>query len=266
MSKAYKYEKFYQEFDSPLMRKLRVEAYGEDIGQHSWVDADELRQDAKRVALNSSSRFLDLGCGPCGVLTFLIANFGCKGVGIELSPSAIEFGKRRAAKMGIQDLFAAHVGDLNEPIALSSNSFDVVFAIDVVLHLQNRLLLFKEIKRLLSPGGTFLFTDAGVVTGPVSNEEFQRRSVHGFTQFVPKGWNEQLLAEAGLRVVQTENRTASAFRNASGRLAALKNHQVEIERISGAASFQSQKEYLSTVANLSEFGAVSRFMYLVRAE
>ena len=41
---ADKYESFYREFDSPLMRKLRREAYGEDIGQHSWVSADELRQ------------------------------------------------------------------------------------------------------------------------------------------------------------------------------------------------------------------------------
>jgi hypothetical protein len=37
------YEATYREFDSPLMRQIRREAYGEDIGQHSWVGAAELR-------------------------------------------------------------------------------------------------------------------------------------------------------------------------------------------------------------------------------
>jgi hypothetical protein len=39
------YDGIHGEFDSPLMRQIRQEAYGEDIGQHSWVTADELRSD-----------------------------------------------------------------------------------------------------------------------------------------------------------------------------------------------------------------------------
>ena len=46
-SRADGYESFYREFDSPLMRQIRREAYGEDIGQHSWVGADELRGDIR---------------------------------------------------------------------------------------------------------------------------------------------------------------------------------------------------------------------------
>ena len=45
------YESFYRDFDSPLMREIRREAYGEDIGQHSWVGAAELRCDAMRLGL-----------------------------------------------------------------------------------------------------------------------------------------------------------------------------------------------------------------------
>ena len=44
------YEPLYAAFDSPLMQQLRREAYGEDIGQHSWVTADELRADIARLA------------------------------------------------------------------------------------------------------------------------------------------------------------------------------------------------------------------------
>ncbi len=80
-STAQGYDSFYKEFDSPLMRQLRVEAYGEDIGQHSWVTAEELRSDISRLELSRSSRFLDLGCGPCGPLAFVVASVGCRRLG-----------------------------------------------------------------------------------------------------------------------------------------------------------------------------------------
>ena len=95
------YESFYREFASPLMRQIRREAYGEDIGQHSWVGADEVRGDIDRLELSPASRFVDLGCGPCGPLTFVLATVGCPSTGVDLSPSALRVGRARAASLGI---------------------------------------------------------------------------------------------------------------------------------------------------------------------
>ena len=259
---ADQYEAFYRDFDSPLMCQLRREAYGEDIGQYSWVGADELRRDAERLRLSATSRLLDLGSGPCGPLTFLLATTGCTGVGLELSPAAIQVGYTRATALGVHDRFSVHVADLNEPLPSGLGTFDAVLAVDVVLHLRDRQVLFREITRVLRPGGRFLFTDAGILTGAVSNDEIRRRSMHGYTQFVPIGWNERLLATVGLAVLETEDRTTSVFRNATRRLAAFRNHRAELEGRSGVASFQRQEEYLTTVAELAQRGAVSRIMYL----
>ncbi len=259
---ADQYEPFYREFDSPLMRQIRLEAYGEDIGQHSWVSADELRRDTQRLGLRASSRLLDLGSGPCGPLTFLLSTVGCTGVGLDLSPSAVQVGYSRATALGVQERFSAHVADLNVPLPVELGTFDAVLAVDVVLHLRDRQALFREVSKLLRPGWRFLFTDAGVITGAVSNDELQRRSLHGYTQFVPIGWNERLLEAVGLRLLESEDRTASVFRNASGKLAAMQNHREELEHLSGVTSFQSQNEYLTTVAELARRGAVSRIVYL----
>ena len=247
------YESFYREFDSPRMRQFRRDAYGEDIGQHSWVDADELRGDIPRLGLSPSSRLLDLGCGPCGPLTFILASVGCHGIGLEQSPAALRIGPERAASLGIEALLSVQVADLNEPLPFEPHSFDAAISIDVILHLRDRRKFFLEVVKLLRPGGRFLVTDAGVLTGSVSNEEKCKRSFHGHTQFVAAGWNEELLESAGFRLIETENRTASAERNASGRLAALQRHPAELEK---------QQEYLETVIELSRRGAVSRFMYL----
>ena len=250
------YESFYREFDTPPMRQFRRDAYGEDIGQHSWVDANELRADIPRLGLSSSSRLLDLGCGPCGPLTFILANVGCHGVGLEQSPAALRIGRERAASLGIEALLSVQVADLNEPLPFEPHSFDAAISIDVILHLRDRQQFFREVASMLRPGGRFLATDAGVLTGDVSNEELRRRSVHGFTQFAAAGRNEQLLEAAGLRVIEIENRTTSALRNASGRLAALQGHPVQLGK---------QQEYLETVIELSRRGAMSRFMYLAEA-
>ena len=256
------YESLYENFDSPLMRTLRREAYGEDIGQHSWVSADELRADMQRLNLSSSSRCLDLGCGPCGPLSFIVSTVGCHGVGVEISPAAVRVGRARAASLGLESLLSVEQGDLNEPLPFESSSFDAVVALDVVIHLRDRLSLFREAARLLRPGGRFLFTDAGVLTGSISNEEVRARSAHGFTQLIAAGWNETLLGSAGFGLIETENRTMSVVTNACGRLTALQAHRAELEQMSSAAEVESQQHYLETVIELSRRDALSRVMYL----
>ena len=264
-SRADGYESFYREFDSPLMQQLRREAYGEDIGQHSWVSADELRGDIQRLELTTSSRFLDLGCGPCGPLAFIVSNVRCHGTGLELSPSALQVGRTRAAALGIESLFSVQEADLNEPLPFEPSSFDAIVSLDVVLHLRDREKYFHDVARLLPAGGRFLFTDAGVITGSVSNEDIRKRSVHGYTQFVVAGWNERLLASTRLSLVETEDRTVSVLKNAKGRLAAMQAHRAELEQLSGASAVASQQDYLETLVDLSERKAISRIMYLVEA-
>ena len=256
------YESFYREFDSPLMRQLRREAYGEDIGQHSWVGAEELRADIQRLKLSPSSRFLDLGCGPCGPLTYILAHVGCHGTGMEISSSALQAGRKRAASLGIEAFLSVQEADLNEPLPFEPHSFDAAMSLDVVLHLRDRERFFLEVAKLLRSGGRFLVTDAGVLTGSVSNQDVRKRSVHGYTQFVTEGWNELLLESAGLRLIETENRTMSVLRNASGRLAAMQAHRTELAQVMSAADFGKQLDYLETIVELSRRGAVSRFMYL----
>lgn len=259
---AHAYDASYQDVDSPLMRQIRSEAYGEDVGQHSWVTADELRADASRLALGPSRQLLDLGCGPCGPLTFLVATTGCHGVGIELSAPAVRAGRARASALGIEGRFEALVGDLNAPLAFDASSFHAVLSVDAVLHVRDRVALFREVARTLGPCGRFLFTDAGVVTGPASNEDLQRRSAHGYTQFVPPGWNERALEAAGLALVATEDRSEGVVRNARGRLEATRRHRDALSREWSAAWVDRQIDYLAATLALVERRALSRFMYL----
>ena len=118
MTHAPGYDAFYSRFDSPLMQQLRREAYGQDIGQHSWVTASELADDVPRLRLTRASRLLDLGCGPGGPLTFVVGQVGCRATGIDLSPPAITSATARAEAAGLGDLIDFRVVNSDEPLPL----------------------------------------------------------------------------------------------------------------------------------------------------
>jgi SAM-dependent methyltransferase len=248
------------------MRQIRREAYGEDIGQHSWTDADELRGDIARLGLSNSSRVIDLGCGPCGPLTFVAATAGCRGTGVDASASALRVGRARASALRVDGLLSFAQADLSRPLPFQARCFDAAISFDVVLHLPDRLRLFREVARLLRPGGRFVFTDAGVLTGAISSEDVRRRSVHGASYFVPAGWNDRLLREAGLHLIDTEDRTEHVLTNAGGRLTAMLAHRDELERQSGAGELARYLSYLETVLAVSRTRVLSRLMYVVEVD
>ncbi len=259
------YDKLYEHFDSPLMRQLRAEAYGEDIGQHSWITAEELRADIPKLKLSPESCLLDLGCGPAGPLAYISAQSKCQAVGLDVSANAIAAARARAASLGLSEQITLQQANLNEQIPFADAHFHAVVSIDVVLHLRDRAAVFREVARVLVPGGRFLFTDAGVITGPVSSEEIQSRAPHGYAQFVPPDVNEQLLERAGLRLIETCNRTPGLLKSAAGRLAARESRRTELEKFEGSPTFLRQQQYLQTVLALAQRTALSRIMYLAES-
>src|SRR5260221_3089833 len=214
------YDDSYDDFESPLMGQLGLEAYGIDMGQPSWGTVKELREDIPRLELSPASRLLDLGCGPCGPLAFIVGLVRCQGIGMDVSAKAMTAARTRAASLGIDDLLELHEADMNEAMPFQSGSFDVVMSLDAILHLRDRLAVFREVARVLRPRGKLYFTDAGVITGPISNEEIRLRAAHGYTQFTPSGSNERTLERAGFQLIDRNDRTSSLLENATGRLAA----------------------------------------------
>jgi hypothetical protein len=54
------YEGVYAGFDSPVMRRVRAQASAEDIGQHSWVTAEQLDAVIELARRRSVSRVMYL--------------------------------------------------------------------------------------------------------------------------------------------------------------------------------------------------------------
>jgi SAM-dependent methyltransferase len=190
---------------------------------------------------------------------------GCHGFGLDFSASALASGRRRAASLAVDGRLEVQEVDLDGELSLTAAAFGAAISFDVILHLRNRLRVFSQIARALRQGSYFLFTDAGVVTGSISSEEAATRSMHGFTQFCAPGFNERMLDQAGLTLLETEDRTGGILQNASGRLEARIRHQAQFEQLEGAAEFARYQEYLRCIISMAQRGALSRLMYLAQA-
>jgi SAM-dependent methyltransferase len=129
-------------YDSAFVRTM-ADAY---LEQTPWT---RLRLSAIRdlVEPRPGERVLDLGCA-AGAVTHFLSTFGCRAVGIDAEPDAVE---------AARSLFPALEFEVADVRALpfSDASFDKAVAADLVEHLDGRTLtgMLTEVRRVLDPGG-----------------------------------------------------------------------------------------------------------------
>ena len=244
------------------MHTLRREIDGEDLGLHSFGTPQELRLDVARLNLTASSCIADLGCGACGALTFILATVGCRGIGVDKSAAALRAAQLRAAVQGVADRMDTKEGDLDAPMPFADSALDAVLTIDAVCHVRDRPAFYREVARVLRPGGRFLCADPVVLTGSVSNEELQRRTSWGYTQVVAPGWNERWLGAAGLRLVDSQDRTAGVVGTSERKAEVYAAHRAELEREAPWFGYARRQVYLETAARLARDGSLARIVYL----
>ncbi|MFZ4714916.1 MAG: class I SAM-dependent methyltransferase [Bacteriovoracaceae bacterium] len=100
--------------------------------------------------LVKNKKVLDLGCGS-GILTSRLISWGAKAEGLELSPQMVEIGKK------VYPEITFTVGNA-ESIPFEDKIFDVVGSSLVMHYMKDLEKPFKEVSRILKPGGHFVFS------------------------------------------------------------------------------------------------------------
>src|ERR1041385_2736674 len=72
------YNSAYGNYEAEVYRQIRVETYGNDLGQTSWVTAEESAEIPKMLELNRDSYVLEIGCGSGRYALHLASEIGCK--------------------------------------------------------------------------------------------------------------------------------------------------------------------------------------------
>lgn len=100
-------------------------------------------------------RILDVGSG-LGESATYFALCGAEVTAADISPEQIELAKRVAAHHGTNISGIVCSGD---SLNIESDSFDLVYAANVYHHVADRDTFVKEMKRVLTKGGTCVFLD-----------------------------------------------------------------------------------------------------------
>jgi SAM-dependent methyltransferase len=256
------YDNVYGDYASAAEAAVRTRAFGEDIGQSSWITAADWLGYADRLGVTADSRVLEVGSGSGGPAVYLAANRGCRITGVDINASGISNARRLAEARGVADRVTFEIIDAGKPLPFAPGTFDSVVSNDAMCHIADRLAVLREWRRVLRPRGRMLFTDAMIVTGLVSDEEVATRTSIGFYLLVPPGENERLIATAGFTLISAEDVTEGAAVIARRWREARDSHRAELHAREGADNFDGLQRFLGCVQTLSEQRRMSRFCYL----
>ncbi len=118
--------------------------------RHWWFRSRRavVRALLSRAGVPPSPRILDAGCGTGANLI----EYGRLGevTGVDAFPEAIQFCRDR----GLENVLEAPV----EKLPFDPDSFDLMFATDVIEHLDDDVLALRELRRVAAPGARLLLT------------------------------------------------------------------------------------------------------------
>jgi cyclopropane fatty-acyl-phospholipid synthase-like methyltransferase len=256
------YDNVYGDFGSEAEHAVRREAYGEDLGQSSWLTAAEWLGFADLLEIGPGSEVLEVGSGSGGPAVYLAAARGCRITGVDINPHGVRNARALAESRGVADHTHFETVDARGPLPFSAGRFEAIVSNDAMCHIAGRHAVLRDWHRLLKPGGRALFTDALVVTGPVSHEEIAARRSIGYYLFVPPGSNEAMLREAGFELLGVHDVTQNAAEIASRWHDARARHRAALVAREGEANFEGLQRFLGCVHTVSVERRLSRFAYL----
>lgn len=113
---------------------------------------------AKLAGVTADMSVLDVGSGVGGPARFLAATYGCSVTGVDLSEPFVEAAIYLTGRTGQGGQVSFKVGSALA-LPLDDGGFDVVLLQHVAMNIADRPLLYREIRRMLKPGGKFATFD-----------------------------------------------------------------------------------------------------------
>ena len=161
---------------------------------------DATEEVAGMLKVTPKDRLLDVGSGIGGPARCMAHRFGCRVTGIDLTPEFCEVARHLTRLLGIESRVDFQQGDaLAMPFA--DASFDGAYSMNVSMNIADKAALYREIRRVLKPGGWLMLSELAKGTGvPLDYPTPWAATAAGSFLCTPEE-TRQGLEEAGFEVV-----------------------------------------------------------------
>ena len=125
---------------------------------------------ADLAGVRSGMRVLDAGCAHGGSAFWLAQHRAAEVVGITLVERQVAHARREAEQRGLAGQVSFQVADYCDT-GLAAGSFDVIWALESLCHAPDKAAFYREVARLLRPGGRVVVADYMRARRPLPDDQ-----------------------------------------------------------------------------------------------
>lgn len=145
---------------------------------------------AEKIHIQARDLVLDAGCGLGGTALWLAQHIGCRVVGVSITPDQIQRARAFAHQQHLDNHATFQIADYTHT-TFPDHHFDVVVAIETVCHLEDKTDFYKEMYRLLKPGGKLVVAEY-ILSDKKTTPDDQKQLARWLSGWhIPNLWTEQ---------------------------------------------------------------------------
>ncbi|WP_407175268.1 class I SAM-dependent methyltransferase [Bradyrhizobium sp. STM 3562] len=163
------------------------------------------------AGITAETSVLDIGSGVGGPARFLAATYGCRVTGIDLSEPFVEAARYLSERTGQSGRVSFQAASALA-LPFDEGRFDVVLLQHVAMNISDRARLYREVRRVLKPGGRFATFDV-VSNGGEPPYPVPWARTHATSFLLTAAATRQAIEPAGFRTLfwQDDSEAAKAW-------------------------------------------------------